>query len=274
MIVAILLATYNSEKFLNFQIDSILNQTYKDFVLYIRDDGSVDKTLSIIEDYIRINSNIILLNDNQKRRKSMMSFMWMLDNIDADYYMFSDHDDVWLENKIELSLNEILKLESFNKEKAIVVHTDLQVVDKDLKLINKSFWSYSKINPSLLRNKNYLAVYNGITGCSMIINKLAKFVSFPIEKNALMHDSWIALKGINSGGLIGYLDNQTVLYRQHDNNVIGAKNTISFYYYLSKILFIKKSVLHNYYRYKMVNDIFNFNIYKYIFYKILYYLKR
>jgi Glycosyltransferases involved in cell wall biogenesis len=158
MKLAILLATYNSEKYLKVQIDSILAQSFSDFTLYIRDDGSTDSTISIIDEYLKLFPNIIFLKDNQKNRLSLGSFMWMLENVNADYYMFSDHDDYWLENKVELTLNKMLAVESVGSKKPVIIHTDLKVVDTNLNEIAPSFWKYSKIDPKLLVNFNFLAV--------------------------------------------------------------------------------------------------------------------
>lgn len=174
MLIAILLASYNSEKYIGQQLDSIINQSVKEIVIYINDDGSSDATLSIINKYLATYNNIVLLKDNLSRRGVLKNFMWMLENVDADYYMFSDHDDIWLENKIELSLNEMIKFENDNPNKPVLVHTDLKVVDQNLKVINNSFWAFCSINPALMKSFDYLAVTNGITGCTMIFNQKVK----------------------------------------------------------------------------------------------------
>ncbi|MEO8236799.1 MAG: glycosyltransferase family 2 protein [Flavobacterium sp.] len=274
MKLAILLATYNSEKYLKTQIDSILAQSFSNFVLYIRDDGSTDQTLLIIDEYLRLFSNIIFLTDDQQGRLSMGSFMWMLEVVDADYYMFSDHDDYWLENKVQLTLEKMLEVDNYEFPKPIIIHTDLKVVDTNLKEIASSFWNYSKINPSLLLNFNFLAVYNLLTGCTMMINKKARNISLPHSKFALMHDSWIGLKVMDKGGIIDFIPNQTILYRQHGNNAIGAKEVGTKNYFINKILSLNKILEINSKRLKMVNQIRTFNIFTYMFYKFLYVLKR
>lgn len=274
MKLAILLATYNSEKYLKVQIDSILAQSFADFILYIRDDGSTDDTLLIIDEYLRSFSNIIFLKDDQTGRFSMGSFMWMLEAVDADYYMFADHDDYWLENKVQLTLNKMFEVENYEFSKPVIIHTDLKVVDTNLKEVASSFWNYSKIKPSLLLNFNFLAVYNLLTGCTMMINKKARNVSLPYSKFALMHDSWIGLKVMDNGGIIDFIPNQTILYRQHGNNAIGAKEVGTKNYFINKLLSLNKILAVNRKRLKMVNQIRTFNIFTYIFYKCLYALKR
>ena len=274
MEIAILLATYNSEKYLKIQIDSILDQDYKHFFLYIRDDGSTDSTLFIINEYLRQFSNIFLLLDKVTQRKSMGSFMWMLENVKTDYYMFCDHDDYWLPNKISLTLEKMLYTESISPGKPVIIHTDLKVVNTDLQEISPSFWRFSKIRPDLLLDFNYQSVYNGLTGCTMMINDSARIVSLPMNSYGTMHDAWIGLKVANSGGVIDYISTPTVLYRQHDNNVIGVKEVGTVSYFFNKILKLNETLSFNRKRLKMVQNIRSFSIFKYMVYKFLYFLRK
>lgn len=267
--IAILLSTYNSSIYLHNQLDSILNQTYKDFKIYITDDGSLDNTIEIINEYVNEYSNIIFLKTNNKGSKSLKSFLWLVDNIDAKYYLFADHDDIWIEKKIEISLNKLQQLELLYPQLPVLVHTDLIVVDKNLNLINNSFWKFSKINPKILNTFNFLAVHNGVVGCTMIFNKFAKNSIIKINKFTAMHDSWITLCALKNNGIIGYVETPTVYYRQHNNNVIGFKkpNTL---FSMINLNVIKTSLISNYLRFRMINQIQNFSIQKYLKYKILY----
>jgi len=274
MVIAILLACYNSENYIEQQLDSIINQSIKNFKVYIKDDGSKDGTLSILDRYEVNYQNIIILRDNLIGRGAMKNFFWILENVDADYYMFSDHDDVWLENKIELSLKEMFKLENENPEKPVIVHTDLKVVDQSLNCINDSFWDYSRVNPILLKSFHYLAVSNGITGCTMLFNQKAKNVSFPIGRFSTMHDAWISLCVANSGGIIGYVKQQTILYRQHLQNAIGANKVGNVSYYIKKISSFNRIIIDNYEKYKMANEIRQLSLLQYLIYKLSYLLNR
>ena len=274
MDIAILLATFNSEKYLKPQIDSILNQDFQDFKLYIRDDGSTDSTLDIINTYLNQFSNIVMLDDPVTQRGPMVSFMWMLENVVSDYYMFCDHDDVWLSSKINLTYEKMRVVESLYPQKPVVVHSDLKVVNADLEKISPSFWKLSKINPEVLRSFNYLAVHNGLTGCTMMINKSARSVSIPIISAATMHDAWISLRVANSGGIVDYVNQITMLYRQHENNVIGVKKISTVRYLRNKILNFGQVLKLNKERLLMVQSIRPFGIFKYLFYKFSYFLKR
>lgn len=108
--VAILMSTYNGEKYLDAQIKSIINQTNPHWHLYIRDDGSRDRTPQIIQKYVRQDNRISWLNpDHVVNRGVTRSFMELLQQTTADFYMFCDQDDVWLPNKIQVTLNKMLQ---------------------------------------------------------------------------------------------------------------------------------------------------------------------
>ncbi len=267
--IAILLATYNSSKFLREQLDSLQNQSCKDFHIYVRDDGSTDDTIEILKEYL----NITILDDTNKHKGAMRSFMWLLESVEADYYMFCDHDDVWNHDKVELTVNRMIEAERENKGMPIVVNTDLEVVDQNLNTIHPSMWRYDKIDPRILSDYNHLAVCNVFTGCTMMINQIAKELSLPISPNATMHDHWIALKVANAGGVLTYVDSATIKYRQHGNNVVGSHG-IGKNYLLNKIISLEKTIQSNRETLAMLSDIKKVSIISYLYYKLLYYFKR
>lgn len=223
--IDILLASYNGEKFLKKQIDSILAQSNQDWQLLIRDDGSDDNTISIIEDYTaRYPAKIKLITDNQGHLGATLNFGKLLEYADNEYIMFSDQDDVWLANKIELTLNAMKAAEEIYPDKPVLVHTDLRVVDADLKTIADSFWALSKISLNTGNNLNKIIYRNVITGCTAMINRKAKEISTPVPPEARVHDWWIALNVAKYGKIV-HISIPSVLYRQHPDNVIGAKKS-------------------------------------------------
>ncbi len=140
---------------------------------------------------------------------------------DADYFMFCDQDDIWLDDKVEKTL---LLMQSEEKElssKPLLIHTDLKVVDAHLHVMAPSFWSYEYINPSA-NTLNRLLLQNTVTGCTAMLNRKLAELSLPIHQSSIMHDWWIALVA-SAFGKISYLNESTILYRQHENNDTGAK---------------------------------------------------
>ena len=177
--IAILLATYNGEKYLREQLQSLYDQTYTDWTLYIGDDGSTDGTADIVREFSERYGNIVF-HRNCEGKGAMSNFMGLLAEAEADYYMFCDQDDVWLPHKVETTLRKMREIEAENRQRPAVVCSDLKVVDKNLQTIAPSFWEMSEMLPDLLAsNFNYLGVHFLATGCTMMINAAAKRIAFP-----------------------------------------------------------------------------------------------
>jgi glycosyltransferase involved in cell wall biosynthesis len=251
--LSILLSTYNSETYLIEQIDSILSQTVKDWILYIRDDGSSDSTIFLIENYCEQHDNIILLKDELNNLGAKTSFIKLLSDVDAHYYMFCDHDDVWLSSKVEKTLNKMKEIESQYPQKPILVFTDLKVVDADLNVISNSLWRYQHTNPMHAKDIYALSISNPVTGCTIMINQKAKEVSLPMSQKSLMHDLWIALN-VTHYGYVDFIDEPTILYRQHNENIIGAQKTNIMYYY-TRLTHFSKVVKDNIKVIRMINSL-------------------
>ena len=221
--VYILLSTYNGAHYLAEQLDSILAQTYTDWQLLVRDDGSTDETLRIVQEYAKKDKRIGLLTDGENIG-ACRSFERLLTQCgEAEYYAFCDQDDVWRSDKLAICIEAIQQAENECPDKPIVVHTDLQVVDENLKEIAPSFWRYSNIQADLLdAHIHYLAICNSVTGCAMLFNKAARDCSLPMSADAYMHDAWIALMTAYQGGHVIPIHQTPVAYRQHGDNVLGA----------------------------------------------------
>lgn len=232
--IDILLATYNGEKYLKEQIDSILNQTYKEFRILIRDDGSTDETLKQIQLYMsKYPDKIFLVEEESGYRCSANNFMILAMHAESEYVMFCDQDDIWLPNKIEDTLNEMKKIENqYGIETPTVVFGNYIVVDEKLNEI-------TNIRANQIDNYkldlNHLLVQNYVTGCLMMVNKsLYSNIKF-YSPEILMHDWWIAIYA-SSFGIIHHFDKELMLYRQHGKNFVGAVDIKSFKYRLNKII--------------------------------------
>ena len=221
MPVTILLATYNSEEYAGQLIDSILFQTMQDFKLLVRDDGSTDGTVKMLEQYD--DDRLTILHNDTGLRGAQDNFFSLLLGCDDDYIMFADADDVWMPDKIERTLNCMHALEKRHGQSCpLLVHTDLRVTDRDLRIISNSLFHYQRISPRRTRLHQLLA-QNVITGCTVMINRPLRELVRSQPANSVMHDWWLGLVA-TSFGRIGLVRNPCVLYRQHDNNQIGASN--------------------------------------------------
>lgn len=219
--IDILLASYNGEKYIKAQIDSILAQTCDDFRLIICDDASSDKTYEILKEYRNNYPEKIYISQNESSLGAKMNFFKLLKDSKAPYVMFADQDDVWIDKKIEYSLKAIKHLEAMHGEDCpLLIHSDLKVVDEDLGIISESMADFMKQD---LHRKNleFLLVENVVTGNTVILNESLK-AEFISSDKAYMHDWWLALIACVRGR-IAYIDKSLCLYRQHTSNILGAK---------------------------------------------------
>lgn len=216
--VTILMATYNGEKYIRDQIESIINQTYSNWELIIRDDKSSDKTLAIINEYKEKDHRIFILN-SMNRLGAVLNFNELIkNNLEKEYIMFSDQDDIWKENKVEISLNSMTSNEKeLGSDTPLLVYTDFNYVDENL--IEKSMdISFDYNNEERLKR---LLAFNYIWGCSIIVNKALIKKSYPLNEFVENHDYWLALNAALYGEII-HLKEKTFFYRQHSSNVTGG----------------------------------------------------
>ncbi len=225
-LVEILMATYNGASFLAAQIESILAQSYGNWHLVIHDDGSRDGTVQLIRDYAsRVPSQITLINDGVTHGSAKQNFAYLMDHATADYIMLADQDDIWLSDKVQRSMDQLIaEEERWGKHMPLAVFTDLAVVDEELNVIAPSFWAFQNLRPQrFVASIENLAVRNCITGCTLLINKSALCICLPVAEVAVMHDWWCGLKILQANGKLIPLHSASILYRQHSGNVVGAR---------------------------------------------------
>lgn len=217
--IDILLATYNGEKYVAEQIESILKQSYSNIKLIISDDCSQDETRKILEKY-KIKDKRVEIHLQEKNLGYIKNFEYLLKQVKNNIYMLSDQDDIWLPEKVEKTLKTL------NKENADMVFGDLEVVDKNLKTIYPSFGDFMLLNGKIKKyinsNKlNYL--YNCVTGCTIMSKKkfLNKILPLPTNSKYVAHDHWMSLI-VSFNGKMAYMTNKYIKYRQHGNNEIGT----------------------------------------------------
>lgn len=213
--VLVLMSTYNGEKYLKEQIDSVLSQKKVEVKLLVRDDGSTDSTQNILKEYENQNRLVWYTGENKKAGKSFADLLIKAHEYeDINYYAFCDQDDFWLEEKL---FNAIKLLKKEDDKHQLLYCSNLFVVDKELK--NKKL-KYPK-NYVKISLENSLAESYG-TGCTMVFNKPVVDFFYLHTPNILhLHDLWIYHQCIIFGRVI-YDSNSFILYRQHENNVVGA----------------------------------------------------
>ena len=229
--ILILISTYNGEKYLKEQLDSIFSQSYKDFEIIARDDGSSDETINILKSF---NIKILETSKNLGAKLSFTKLLeYAIENTDAEYFMFCDQDDIWKSDKIEKTLKKMQELENLHGNKIpLLVHTDLEVVNEKLEILSDSMWKSEHINPRA-NTLNKLLIQNTITGCTMMINRNLAMKSLSISSKAIMHDWWIGLVA-TTFGKIGFIEESTMKYRQHGENDTGAK-TYDYKFIINKL---------------------------------------
>ncbi len=204
--VAVIMSTYNGEKFIKEQLDSILNQTYKNVEIVVRDDGSKDKTVEIIKEYQKTNKNIIL--HEGENLGFIKSFFELLKLVEADYYSYADQDDIWIENKIELAVNSLNKLDN---SKPNMAFGNSDYYNEDMKFIGHGE-----------KNKKYSflsALFSCVgQGMTMTVNKKTRdMIIEDTPKTCFFHDWWTYLLCIGLGN-VAYDNVTTVKYRRRKEN--------------------------------------------------------
>lgn len=217
--VDILLATYNGEKYIKEQVESILNQTYENIQIIISDDCSTDKTRQVLKEYE--NNEKIKIFYQEKNLGYVKNFEFLLKQVESNLYMLSDQDDVWKKEKVEKSVEKI------ESEKLDLVFGDLEVVDENLNTLYKSYNRYMHLIHKIKKyQKDYRLqyLYNCMTGCTIISRKnwIDKVLPFPTNSKYMIHDYWLGLV-IALNGKVGYIEEPYILYRQHGKNQVGSK---------------------------------------------------
>lgn len=214
--IAILLATYNGERYLKEMIESLKCQSFQEYVCYIHDDGSTDGTCEVIDKYCMDDPIQFKRLLGPATGSAKASFMWMLSQVEAEYYMFADQDDVWIPEKIEKTMK------CLENNSAWCVGTDLCVTDENLNVIAPNMMEW--IGCDLLRNHPHqLMIDNVVAGCTMLFNRKLRDIAIQCKNvdKIFMHDQWVAVIAAMYGKLT-VLNESTILYRQHGDNEKGA----------------------------------------------------
>lgn len=242
MKVKVLLSAYNGVRYIEEQIESILGQTYKDLELIVRDDGSTDGTIDILRSYEEKGFIQLELGKNVG---FVASFFWLIEHAgEGDYYFFSDQDDVWFPNKIEMALE---KLKNADDSKPVLYFSNYDFYDGDMRFIAHHE-----------SNGNKLSFRNSIVDCAPLgfnscFNKKAYEITIAnMPQYSQGHDWWMYMLCSGLGEVI-YDDRATVKYRRHNANVSGEE--VSFLQF--QIWRFKKLFLNGYFK-KIQDQIIEF----------------
>ena len=221
--VEVLLATFNGERYLREQVESILAQEYAGLRVLARDDGSTDGTRAILEEYARTSvGRLTVLPESAPTGSAKGNFERLMEASSGEYVCFADQDDVWVAGKVRRSMEAMLRLEGVHgRERPLLVFSDLRVVDDGLRVLHDSMWARAGIEPESIHRMERLLGQNVVTGCTALVNRRMLELARRMPDEALMHDAWIGLLAASMGAA-AIVREQTVLYRQHERNVIGA----------------------------------------------------
>lgn len=189
--VAILLATYNGEKYVEEQIESLMTQKGIETKVYIHDDLSTDNTMGIVEKMSSKYPNRITIINSTQNLGVVKSYQFLLDNVEADFYFFSDQDDVWCEDKVIQEINIL----AMSEKRPALVYSDLQIVDANLNVISNSMFNHMNVKNT--DKLCMLLVQNVITGNTVGFNLSLRNLLVNVfrmdNESVLMHDGWIGL---------------------------------------------------------------------------------
>lgn len=212
MVVTILLSTYNGTRFLREQIESVLSQENVILQIFVRDDGSSDNTSQMLDEYQNRGVLEWYTGPNLRPAKSFLDLLFWAP--DSDYYAFCDQDDVWMPDKLKTAI-EYIK----NHEEPAMYCSDTLLVDVTLQPIRKA-----GIKAECTFAESLIA--NSVTGCTVVINKALREIVCRYRPNVIdMHDWWVYRVCMAIGGYFYFDTTPHILYRQHENNVIGGTGT-------------------------------------------------
>jgi rhamnosyltransferase len=228
--VVVLLSAYNGAAYIARQIESICAQSFRDWRLLVRDDGSSDDTLEIVRRFCATDPRISLIENSGSRVGPWASFGRLLShayNGSAEYIFLSDQDDVWLQDKMEQQLVPLRAAAATrDAPRPLLVHSDLVLVDEHLQRIHGSFSEFQRTSYDSRDPLGTLLIHNAVVGCTIAINRPLLELALPLPPGTL-HDWWLAVCAAATGS-IQRTARPTVLYRQHSTNVVGVEHRHSF----------------------------------------------
>lgn len=235
--VDILLSTFNGEKFLNEQLDSIVDQDHSNWQLIIRDDGSTDSTVQLLHAFQqRFPEKVKIIKDEKGNLGFCNSFTELLPHSTSNYILFCDQDDRWKKNKISTLLSCIRSEEEKKPASAHLVFSDLGLINEQSAALPGSFLDLSGYKKQDGQQVFFLKNY--VPGCNLLFNKKLLSLAMETSNHLGLHDHWL-LFNCAAIGKITFVDQQLMDYRVHGNNTIGMFEKETQHFGLSLKIVIK-----------------------------------
>lgn len=220
------MCTYNGERYIQEQLQSIEQNLAQDWKIIVSDDQSTDNTVKILKDFEKKNPGKMIININKAKKGAIHNFLSSIYTIgvemnDNDFIMLCDQDDVWNADKISKTMHDMREqIVLYGNTIPLLVCTDVSVVDSKMNIIHESFRKMNHYNISHL-DFAHLLMENKVQGCTIMINKGMALMLDKLPYSAMMHDGWLAFIAA-AFGRIKYIDQPTMKYRQHTANVQGS----------------------------------------------------
>ncbi len=231
-LISVAMATYNGEKYLKEQLDSIYGQTYKNIEVIVTDDCSADKTVKILEQYSKLYGLKYYVND--QNLGFVKNFEKAISLCQGEYIALSDQDDIWLAHKLTTLVQNI--------GDNILACSDAKLIDEKNNVICESFFEYSNKSKNEKLTFPKLAIRNYVTGCTILMKREILQKAHPVPLNIIYHDWWYGLIASNLGSI--YIHNEAlILYRQHAENYTGANEDKNISIFQKIFLIINKEHL-------------------------------
>jgi glycosyltransferase involved in cell wall biosynthesis len=220
--ISIIMTTYNGELYIREQLESLLDQTYTNFELYITDDNSTDNTYNILKEY-QEKYPFIYITQNKTQLGFVRNFEQLLQKCNSKYISFCDQDDVWHKDKLKISIES---LENEDNSIPLLFHSDLYVTNDKLEILYNSFFRMRHYQFKPYKQLDAMLGRCGVMGNTTVINQKLQSLLLPFPTHLASHDYWIALIAELFGKRVSYLE-PLVYYRIHQNNFSNSITSLN-----------------------------------------------
>lgn len=218
--IEVVMATYNGARWLSEQLESIAGQTLPVDSVLVRDDGSSDSTLAVLERAKGNGLPVRVISPGGARLGAAANFDCILQKSQADYVFLADQDDYWDPLRASRMMAAMRRAEAANPGEPVLVFGRMLLMDESGALLDKDLWVFRRMDPK--RMSRFRACYQsgGIPGCAMLLNRALLKKALPVPEQAVMHDFWMQLVATAFGQVV-YVENATTVYRLHESNAVG-----------------------------------------------------